>query len=155
LDAVVGGWSLGMITELRTGLPYGVAEQTNRLNAFSPAQRPNRLTDQTISADRSRAELIRQYFDTSAFGAPTPGALGNSARNVGAGPGYVNFEMSLLKDFHVTESKYLQLRGEFFNVLNRPNFGLPNTSRGNAAFGQIGSTVNDGRFIQIGLRFVY
>ncbi len=155
LDAVAGGWSLGMISELRSGLPYGVAEQTNRLNAFSPAQRPNRIQDQAIEGGRSRAELVRQYFNTAAFAAPAAGTLGTSARNVGHGPGMVNFEMSLLKAFHLTESKYLQLRGEFFNVLNRPNFGLPNTSRGNAAFGQIGSTVNDGRFIQIGLRFVY
>ncbi len=155
LDAVAGGWSLGMISELRSGLPYGVAEQTNRLNAFSPAQRPNRISDQKIEGSRSRGDLIRQYFNTAAFAAPAAGVLGTSARNVGHGPGLVNFEMSLLKDFHLTESKYLQLRGEFFNVLNRPNFGLPNTSRGNAAFGQIGNTANDGRFIQIGLRFVY
>jgi len=144
-----------MISEVRSGLPYGLTEQTNRLNAFSPAQRPHRIEDQVIPEDRSRHEFIRRYFDTSAFVAPGPGVLGNSARNVGHGPGFVNFEMSMLKDFRFTESKYLQLRGEFFNILNRPNFGLPNTSRGSPAFGQIGSTINDGRFIQIGLRFVY
>jgi hypothetical protein len=59
-----------------------------------------------------------------------------------------------LKDFHLGESKVLQLRGEFFNMPNRPNFGLPNRSRGNAAFGTIGSA-SSGRQLQLGLRFVF
>ena len=44
-NAVIGGWSLGVIAEFRTGAPYGIIEQTNRSNAFSHGQRPNRLGD--------------------------------------------------------------------------------------------------------------
>jgi len=46
------------------------------------------------------------------------------------------------------------LRGEFFNIINRPNFGLPNTTRGNVAFGTISSAA-DGRQIQLGARIVF
>lgn len=155
LDAVAGGWSLGAIVELRAGLPYGVTEASNRLNAFSAAQRSHLTGDPALSPDRPRAELIQGWFNTSAFAFPGDGQLGNTARNVGSGPGLVNCDFSLLKDFRFREGRYLQLRGEFFNAFNRANFGLPNGSRGAAAFGRISGTVTEGRVIQIGLRLVY
>lgn len=45
-------------------------------------------------------------------------------------------------------------RGEFFNMLNCPNFGLPNRTRGDATFGSIGSA-SGGRQIQPGIRLVF
>jgi hypothetical protein len=67
----------------------------------------------------------------------------------------MNFDFSLLKEIKFSESGLLQLRGEMFNAFNRPNFNIPNGSRGNAAFGQISSTINPGRFLQFGVRLVY
>lgn len=154
LDAVVGGWSLGVISELRSGQPWGVVEQTNRLNSFSAGQRSNVTGDFALPTDRPRSEQINRWFDTSAFTFPGDGVLGNTARNIGTGPGAVSLDTSVLKDFHFDEQRYLQLRGEFFSILNRPNFGLPNTSRGSAAFGTI-SSASGARQIQLGLRFVY
>jgi hypothetical protein len=145
---------MGVIAELRTGLPFGVVEQTNRLNAFSASQRPNLVGDWRLPSGRSRAESINQWFNTDAFAFAGNGVLGNAGRNIGTGPNSVSFDTSLLKDFHFTETKLLQLRGEFFNVLNRPNLGMPNTARGSAAFGSI-SSASAGRQVQIGLRFVY
>jgi len=153
-DAIVGGWSLGVITEARAGLPYGVIENSNRLNAFSSAQRPNLVGDARLDSSRPRSEFVRQWFDTSQYVFPGDGRLGNAARTTGFGPGFFGVDVSLLKDFRFSESRFLQLRGEAFNLANRPNFGLPNGSRGNANFGRIASS-QDGRVIQIGLRFVY
>ncbi|MBS1827588.1 MAG: TonB-dependent receptor [Acidobacteria bacterium] len=153
-DLLAGGWSLGLISELRTGLPYGVVEQTNRLNSFSAAQRSSIVSDPQLPTGRSRADLIRSYFNPAAFAFPGDGVLGTAGRANGTGPGAFTMDVSLLKDFHFTEQRYLQLRGEFFSVLNQPNFGLPNTSRGSAAFGTIGSA-GGARQIQVGLRFVY
>lgn len=154
VDLLFGGWSVGTIAELRSGLAIGVTEQTNRLNAFSPSQRPNIVGDWKLSADRPRSELISEWFNTAAFAFPGNGVLGNAARTFMTGPGSISIDSSLLKDFVITETKVLQFRAEFFNLPNRPNFGLPNRSRGNAAFGTIGSA-SSGRQIQLGLRFVF
>lgn len=153
-DALVGGWSLGVIAEARSGLPYGVIENSNRLNAFSSSQRPNLIGDPKLSPDRPRSEFVARWFDTSKYAFPGDGRLGNAARTTGIGPGFVGLDTSLLKDFRFSEQRYLQVRGEAFNLANRPNFGLPNGSRGNAAFGLISSS-QDGRVLQIGLRLVY
>ncbi|MFN7936428.1 MAG: TonB-dependent receptor [Bryobacteraceae bacterium] len=153
-DAIAGGWTLGVIAEARGGLPYGVVEASNRLNSFSSSQRSHLNGDAALSASRPRSELVDRWFDISKYAFPGDGILGNAARNTGIGPGFAGLDASLLKDFRFSEKRYLQLRGEAFNLLNRPNFGLPNGSRGNAAFGRISSS-QDGRVMQIGLRFVY
>ena len=70
-------------------------------------------------------------------------------------PGFANFDVSLLKDFHFTETRFLQFRTHLYNLFNRANFSNPNGSRGNPAFGQISSVRNDGRFIQLSLRFIF
>jgi len=156
LDRILGGWNLGTILELRSGLPYGVIESSNRMNAFSSgSQRSNIVGEVKLPSGRSRAEFTRAWFNTAAFAFPGNGMIGNAGRAVGVGPGYANIDASLFKQVQLGENRLLQLRGEFFNLLNRPNFDNPNTSRGAAAFGQISDTVNDGRFIQVGLRLVF
>jgi hypothetical protein len=155
LNVIAGGWSLGMISEIRSGLPYSVYEQTNRLNAFSAGQRSNIISDPRLPTDRPRALLVRQWFDVSAYAFPGNGGLGNASRSPGIGPGFINFDTSLLKDFRFSEQRYIQFRSQFYNLFNRANFSNPNGSRGNPAFGQISGVVNDGRFIQLSLRFVF
>lgn len=152
VDLLAGGWTLGGLIELRSGLPFGVIEQTNRLNSFSAAQRSNVIGTAALPSDRPRGELVRQYFNTSAFSFPGDGLLGSAARSVGIGPGYFNVDTSLMKTFQLRERSQVQLRGELFNLLNRPNFSNPSGLRGAPAFGQISNTVNDGRFIQLGVR---
>jgi hypothetical protein len=53
---------------------------------------------------------------------PAQGTFGNAGRNILLGPRYFNTNLSLLKDFHFTESGYLQFRIEFFNAFNHANF---------------------------------
>lgn len=155
LDTIIGGWSIGMIAELHSGLPYSVYEQTNQLNSFSPGQRSNIVGDPELPTDRPRAQLVRQWFNIADFVAPGNGVLGNASKSPGIGPGFANFDTSLLKDFHITEKRYVQFRSQFYNLFNRPNFSNPNGSRGNPAFGQISSTMNGGRFIQLTLKIIF
>lgn len=56
---------------------------------------------------------------------PAPGTFGNMGRNMFTAPGYHNWDFSLLKTFHLSEQVSLQLRAEFFNILNHPNFANP------------------------------
>jgi hypothetical protein len=56
---------------------------------------------------------------------PAPGTFGNMRRNIVYGPGFVNLDFSVIKDFHFGERFKLELRGEFFNILNHPNFADP------------------------------
>ena len=78
--------------------------------------------------------------------------FGNAGRNVLIGPGLFTRDLGADKDFRMNERLGLQFRSEFFNVLNRANFGLPNGSVGSAAAGTITSVVTNARQIQFALR---
>ena len=62
-------------------------------------------------------------------------------------------DLSLFKQFKIRESASFEIRGEFFNVLNTPNFGGPNTSLGSTQFGIVTLTqLNDPRLTQLTAR---
>ena len=56
--------------------------------------------------------------------APAYGTFGNMRRNIFRGPAYANWDTSITKSFKFSERLSLQLRGEFFNILNHPNYDL-------------------------------
>ena len=80
--------------------------------------------------------------------------FGNAGPGTITGPGLVNFDMGMYKDFRFTESKSLQFRSEFFNVFNHTNLGNPNTTVGSGNYGRITSAL-DARIIELSLRFHY
>jgi hypothetical protein len=83
---------------------------------------------------------------------PTPGNLG---RNTFTGPGWSNFDFSVMKDTRITETKMLQFRAEFFNILNQATFGTPGENLGSSNFGISTGTQTAERQIQFGLRFIF
>jgi hypothetical protein len=156
-NAVAGGWTLGYIGEFRSGPAYGVAEQVNRTNSFSASNRPNVVGDPVIAESRSRAAQVEAWFNTSAFAEPAQFTFGNAGKTNGYGPGAVVMDLSILRDLRFAERYNLQIRCEMLNFLNKPNFGLPNLNRGNAAFGRITGLApgNQARIIQLGLHFKF
>ena len=80
---------------------------------------------------------------------------GNLGRNTFTGPGWANLDFSVIKDTKITESKSLQFRAEFFNILNLATFGNPGNTLGSAGFGVITGTATAERIIQFGLRLVF
>lgn len=84
--------------------------------------------------------------------------FGNMGRNVLRGPGINNWDMSLLKDIKVTESKSIEFRSEFFNAFNHVQFYSPTYQNGaiggSGQFGQITSDRGP-RIIQFALKLYY
>jgi hypothetical protein len=62
-------------------------------------------------------------FNTCAFADNTNlGTFGNAGRNIIEGPGYKTWDMSMVKQFPISEQKRLEFRAEFFNILNHVNY---------------------------------
>jgi hypothetical protein len=55
-----------------------------------------------------------------------PGAQANVGRNSFTTPGFTTFNLSMAKNFNFGELKYLQIKADFFNILNHPNYTLSN-----------------------------
>jgi hypothetical protein len=71
-----------------------------------------------------------------------PGAChpGDLARNAVVGPDFLNTDFSVTKNTKITEKLNIQLRSEFFDIFNHPNFGNPVLTATSGSFGQIQST---------------
>ena len=98
---------------------------------------------------------VERWFNTAAFSRAAAGAFGSAGRGEVIGPGIFNWDFSTSKDFHVTDTNYIQFRFEAFNFLNHPNWGDPNTTFSNVAFGTINSTRTEMRRLQCGLKFIF
>ena len=133
MNAVAGGWGVSVIVELRSGPPWGAIEQTNLSNTFSSSQRPNLLSDPNISGDRSRADMLLRYFDTSAFQAPGIGIFGNAPREPGFSPGYVVMDASLHKRWTIRERIGLHIPRRLLQSAQPPQLRQPR--RGSRARG--------------------
>jgi hypothetical protein len=148
-DLILGGWQINGITTVHTGFPLGMTMASNQ-SGTGIGNRPNQVCGGNISNPN-----VNQWFDTTCFVAPAAGTLGNAPRSGLYGPHQVNFDMSVYKNFKVTEQSNLQFRSEFFNVMNHAQFSVPATTVGNATFGKIQSTVNSSRQIQFALKYVF
>jgi hypothetical protein len=97
---------------------------------------------------------LDRWFDTSAFVANDQYSFGNAARNLLTGPGVVNLDLAIYKDFRVTERARVQFRAEAFNFTNTPAFGVPNVQVGDPTYGTIGGADRP-RNLQFGLKVVF
>ena len=113
-------------------------------------QRPDRIADGKLENP-----TVDRWFDTSAFVSPAQFTYGNAGRNILYGPGRVNFDFSLFKEFRIKEGMRLQFRTEVFNLLNTAQFDLPNAGIGAANAGTITSIVGTPRQIQLGAKVVF
>lgn len=166
--ALVKGWQLGGIFEASTGAPFPVlvAGDALGLNSTDPWDYPDRLVGNGCGADVNPGNP-NDYIRTQCFAPANPlNRFGNSGRNPLTGPGLVNLDFSLFKNFGVkkiSENARLQFRAEFFNIFNRADFAPPldndflfnpdGSPIGGA--GMIDSTQDPSRQIQFGLKLLW
>lgn len=152
LRYIAGDWSFGLLALLQGGAPVTVEAQVDTRNAFaSGALRPDLLGNPNLSADR---RTLNQWFDTTAFRQPAAFRNGTAGVGIIRADGKVNFDLSALKSFPWGERRKVQLRGEFFNLFNHPNFGTPGRIFGAPGFGVV-SSADPARRAQVGLRVVF
>jgi hypothetical protein len=150
---ILGGWRFSGVFVARSGSPVSVSGNRLAANAApSNTNRPDRIAQPKILGGQGPGQ---KYFDTAVFVEPAPGNWGNAGRNTLRGPGYVNLNGGLFREFPLPWERYkLQFRLEAFNVTNTPHFGNPSGSFTAAAFGQISSTSGE-RQARLGLRLSF
>ena len=151
------GWILTGITRFTTGLPVTLEETNDEalIGSFGgqSIDEPN-YTPGVLQYNNPRSGL--PYFNTSLFSPETLGQVGTAARRFFHGPGLNDWDLALLKDTHITESKVLQFRLEFFNIFNHAQFES-SSSMGNISSSSFGivTAAQDPRIGQIGLKLLF
>ena len=155
--AVFAGWQLSGVSTFVTGLPLRVTSSLGRdwgglgiLNGSTQAAaRPDELFDPNQNAPHTLA----QWFNPSAFGPVPTGVVrpGNAPASSVVGPGYQQWDASLMRNIRIGERGRLQIRWETFNFLNHTNYSAVGTTLGTPNFAQIIST-REPRRVQLGLK---
>ena len=114
------GWQLGGILSLQTGKPSSVLTGQDNSSTGLGNDRPDLIGDPNAGP-----HTLTQWFNTAAFTPNVTLTFGNAGRNIAVGPGFRNFDFSVMKNTRIGEQTNLQFRAEFFNIANHPNFALP------------------------------
>jgi hypothetical protein len=159
MSYIAGGWQINSLLSLMSGTPFSVQAPATTLD----------MPGSTQTADLVKSEVTKPgaigrgqlWFDTGAFQAPSLGRFGNTGFNILRGPGLVNWDFGLFREFAFNERVRLQFRAESFNFSNTPHFANPGNTIGDANFGQITGVTSlareglDERQFRFGLRFSF
>ncbi len=159
-NSLLGGWQLTVIQKITSGFPDPLIDSNNQSTVFfnnggngNNFNRPNQVAGCNPSS-ANHAQL--QYINASCFVAPPIGTLGDASRVPVFGPGFVNTDFSVIKQFALPwENVGLNFRAEFFNLWNHAQFGLPVNDINAPGFGSVNSTVNNPRVVQFGLKLTF
>jgi hypothetical protein len=187
LSKFANGWWIGNIVTVQNGVPFTPTLSTQRsFDGVGTAGDHANIVTATTAGTGKAAGLTFTPFNASTVNTGNPnqwfnplmfqlnplGTLGTSGRDILRGPGLGNWDFSIVKDTRLGflgEQGSLQFRAEFFNVLNRANFGLPNgvvfagttsdvganSEAPNSTAGQILTTITTARQIQMALKLVF
>ncbi len=154
--AALKNWRVDATATLQTGFPFTPELAINSLNNGGILL-PDRVGDGSLPSGQ---RTVERWFNTSlnpsdpahAFQMPLLYVYGNSGFNVVRGPGLAVVDAALSRSFRVRESGRLETRVEFFNLLNRANFALPDRILGLPTSGSINHTAAPGRRAQAAIR---
>ena len=153
LNAVAGGWQVNTIVTVHTGQPFTPTLGVSSAN--TGAARPSVLRDGNLPSDK---RSVQNWFDKTAFFSPAPYLYGNAGRDILFAPGAVNVDFSTFKRFSLArlrESAELEVRGEFFNFFNHPQFGVPNSRVDIAQGASITTLSTPMRQMQFGVKLLF
>jgi hypothetical protein len=157
------GWAISGITRFSSGLPVTLVNpnDTALVGSFNNGVNGNGFADLDISSGSLQLNHNprngRAYFNTSLFSPPALGSPGSASLRFFYGPGMDNWDIALLKDTNLTESKVLEFRLETFNTFNHAQFFGANSIDGNindSTFGQVVSAMPP-RLMQLALKFQF
>jgi hypothetical protein len=162
LDFVIGGWQLQGINTVQSGVPFNISISADRANTGT-SQRPDSIAPSVephslscwyfTSSNPACRSLLPNQADT--FVLPALYTYGNAGRNLMRGDRLIQLDMSLIKNFAITETQRVEFRAQVFNLMNTPSFAAPNGSVNLATGGAITATRNQPRLYEFGLKFSF
>lgn len=163
LKSATKDWQVAPLVSLYTGQPLTVTTGSDVSLTGENLDRPNIVTGTSLNVGAG----LNNWFNTAAFagGCTTAayvgsiycvplGQFGDASRDILHGPGTIQWDMSLTRNFQLSERYRLQLRSDFFNIMNHANWGNPATGLTSSTFGQI-TSFGSPRLIQVNMKLFF
>jgi hypothetical protein len=157
-SAIFGGWSVNAIFNHYSGAPFTVSASSSSCNCPGNSQTANLINPTGVTKvgngvqglNTGNSALNDAYLNPLAFAPVTNVAFGTGGFDQERGPGNTNMDMSIFRNFKVTERWKIQFRAESMNVSNSPHFANPSTTNvSNMSLNPDGSVKNLNGFMQI------
>ncbi len=154
-------WTVNGMFVVQSGTPMSVTNATSGQGLGGADSSPtaslysNVVAGAQLITSGPNDSKLNNYINVAAWSKAPAGTVGDSGSNMFRGPGQANLDFSIFRGFPIRERAKLEFRSEFFNITNHPNFGNPNTSLDSASFGQITTTLTNGRIIQFALKMLF
>jgi hypothetical protein len=127
--ALLGGWQINGLLSSYTGTPFSVSSSGTSLNLPGSSQTADQIKPEAQKfGDVGRGSA---FYDFSAFAPVTDARFGNTGYNILRGPGLINVDLGVFRNFKVTERLNVQFRAEAFNATNTPHFSNPSNNISN------------------------
>jgi hypothetical protein len=168
------GWELLSISSISSGAPFTIYSGIQQTGAgANGVDRPDQIAKPKLSSARTNRQdyfgmgdaNAGTYFSIpihiAAGTGPNQGRFGTLGRDTFRGPAYYDYDFAVIKDTPFgrrssgAERMSLQFRGEFFNLFNIVNMGLPANILTGSGFGEISKTAGTSRQIQLSLKVIY
>ena len=137
----LAGWQGNIIWIWNAGSPFSITDNYNGGNSlYGPAgiaPGPNRPLQ--IGNPKLAHRTINQWFNPLAFETALPGQPGNTPRNNLTGPTFEHADVSVFKNFYVTERFNLEFRAEAFNITNTVGYFVPNDQNQHSTTNAVGT----------------
>jgi len=155
VNQVIGGWALSPIVSWRTGWPLPVTGAQDNSGTFSRGPRADCNGIPSIADAAIPGVGVQWFSNTGQFTNPAAGTFGNCAPQLSAlrSPRYGDLDLSLHKNFPITERFNLQFRTDFVNLFNHVQYNAPATGLG-AGMGQI-TSAQPPRNIQLAMKLYF
>jgi hypothetical protein len=152
LSHLLSHWNIAPLVRYQSGLPVNPTSGKDNSLTGVGNDRPN--VNSTRAYTGAPHGLLYQYLNPNLYVANPIGTYGNAGHNSLRGPGYFNVDVAVTREIKLNERVTVHARGEAFNVLNHPNFGLPNGNISSSSFGQIRSA-RDPRILQASMKLIF
>ncbi len=152
---LLGNWDLSGMNQWQSGAPFSIRNTAEiaGVGTGSGNQFWNQVSDPG-DVQRTPFTTSAVWFNRNAFARPANGTWGLQPRNGLMNPGFWAFDVGLRKNFPVAEKQRLQMRFEFFNILNHPNWNGANSNPTSAQFGLVTSK-GGSRTIQLAVKYIF
>ena len=151
---ILGNWQINNILQWRSGAPYNLEVPGDVANIGNSVAWWNYARPNLVGNPRVSNPTVGEYYNPSAFAVPNF-SYGDFGNNVLRSDRVSNMDLSLFKDFHITETKLINLRFEAFNVFNHIDWAAPGTLISQPGAGQVTSSAHPPRVLQMGLKFLF
>jgi hypothetical protein len=156
LGVVANGWGMEGIVNWQSGVPFTVRSGHDNSLTGIGEDTADQVGNPSPPGHRPLQDKLAEWFNTAAFQQNAIGTFGDTGINTLRGPRLTNIDLALTRSTRLFEGQEVLFRAEFFNMLNHPNFGNPNSTLSSGArFGMITTNVGTPRNIEFSLRYSF